>query len=93
MVAGDKHILVVDDEQIVRDGVSTRVAWGDNGFELVGLFENGQMVFRLRDTLGVTRLSLGVENFSDELLEENGRAHLSKQVYNAWEWITSRCVG
>lgn len=37
--------------------------------------------------LGVTRLSLGVENFSDQLLEENGRAHLSKEVYRAWEWI------
>lgn len=37
--------------------------------------------------LGVTRLSLGVENFSDAILEENGRAHLSKEVYRAWEWI------
>jgi oxygen-independent coproporphyrinogen-3 oxidase len=37
--------------------------------------------------LGVTRLSLGVENFSDAVLEENGRAHLSKEVYRAWEWI------
>ncbi|WP_417736902.1 coproporphyrinogen-III oxidase family protein [Rosistilla oblonga] len=41
----------------------------------------------LRETLGVTRLSLGVENFTDSVLEENGRAHLSKQVYTAWEWI------
>lgn len=37
--------------------------------------------------LGVTRLSLGIENFNDKLLEENGRAHLSKEVYRAWEWI------
>ncbi|MFO1062313.1 MAG: coproporphyrinogen-III oxidase family protein [Pirellulales bacterium] len=37
--------------------------------------------------LGVTRLSLGVENFSDAVLEENGRAHLSKEVFRAWEWI------
>lgn len=43
----------------------------------------------LRNELGVTRLSLGVESFSDAILEENGRAHLSKQVYNAWEWITA----
>jgi oxygen-independent coproporphyrinogen-3 oxidase len=42
----------------------------------------------LRD-MGVTRLSLGVENFSDDVLEENGRAHLSKEVYRAWEWIQS----
>lgn len=39
--------------------------------------------------MGVTRLSLGVENFSDAVLEENGRAHLSKEVYRAWDWIQS----
>jgi len=37
--------------------------------------------------LGVTRLSLGIENFSDAVLEENGRAHLSGEVYKAWDWI------
>jgi oxygen-independent coproporphyrinogen-3 oxidase len=37
--------------------------------------------------LGVTRLSLGVENFSDSILEENGRAHLSAEIYKAWDWI------
>lgn len=41
----------------------------------------------LRNELGVTRISLGIENFNDAILEENGRAHLSKQVFNAWEWI------
>jgi oxygen-independent coproporphyrinogen-3 oxidase len=38
--------------------------------------------------LGVTRLSLGIENFSDAILEENGRAHLSGEVYKSWDWIT-----
>lgn len=37
--------------------------------------------------LGITRLSLGIENFTDSVLEENGRAHLSKEVYKAWDWI------
>jgi len=37
--------------------------------------------------LGVTRLSLGVENFNDQVLEENGRAHLSPEIYKAWDWI------
>ena len=37
--------------------------------------------------LGVTRLSLGIENFSDSILEENGRAHLTKEVYKCWDWI------
>jgi oxygen-independent coproporphyrinogen-3 oxidase len=39
--------------------------------------------------LGVTRLSLGIENFSDAILEENGRAHLSGEVYKSWDWITA----
>jgi oxygen-independent coproporphyrinogen-3 oxidase len=45
-------------------------------------------IHTLKD-LGITRLSLGVENFSDAVLEENGRAHLSHEVYRAWEWITA----
>ncbi len=36
--------------------------------------------------IGVTRLSLGIENFSDKVLEENGRAHLSAEIYRAYEW-------
>ena len=35
--------------------------------------------------LGVTRLSLGVENFSDKVLELNGRAHRSPEVFQAYE--------
>ncbi len=37
--------------------------------------------------IGVTRLSLGVENFSDAVLKDNGRAHESPEVYRAWKWI------
>lgn len=33
--------------------------------------------------IGVARLSIGVENFGDEILELNGRAHDSQQVYAA----------
>ncbi|MCA9742181.1 MAG: coproporphyrinogen III oxidase family protein [Deferribacteres bacterium] len=37
--------------------------------------------------IGVTRLSLGVENFSDFILQENGRAHVSKEIYRVLPWI------
>ena len=37
--------------------------------------------------LGVTRISLGVENFNDSILESNGRAHLSNEIFRAWDWI------
>lgn len=36
--------------------------------------------------IGVTRLSLGIENFNDEILELNNRAHRSQQVGNAYDW-------
>ena len=35
---------------------------------------------------GVTRLSLGIENFDDKILETNGRAHLSAEIYRAYGW-------
>ncbi len=37
--------------------------------------------------LGMTRISLGVENFDDTILESNGRAHLSAEIHRAWDWI------
>ena len=42
-------------------------------------------------SIGITRLSLGIENFNDEVLRENGRAHLSAEVFRAYEW--ARQVG
>jgi oxygen-independent coproporphyrinogen-3 oxidase len=36
--------------------------------------------------IGVTRLSLGIEHFDDEILAANGRAHLSPEIYRAYEW-------
>lgn len=37
--------------------------------------------------LGVTRLSLGIENFDDDVLRENGRAHVSKEIDRCLPWI------
>src|SRR6266446_3510559 len=36
--------------------------------------------------LGVTRLSLGVENFSDHILDINGRAHRSREIRRAYHF-------
>ncbi|MDX1383322.1 MAG: radical SAM protein, partial [Thermoanaerobaculia bacterium] len=40
----------------------------------------------IRD-VGVTRLSLGIENFDDGILRENGRAHVSDEIYRVRPWI------
>jgi oxygen-independent coproporphyrinogen-3 oxidase len=39
----------------------------------------------IRD-VGVTRLSLGVENFDDHILEINGRAHRSREIRRAYHF-------
>jgi oxygen-independent coproporphyrinogen-3 oxidase len=42
----------------------------------------------IRD-IGVTRLSLGVENFDDRVLELNGRAHRSAEIERAYRFARS----
>ena len=37
--------------------------------------------------IGVTRLSLGIENLNDEILASNGRAHRSPEIYQVMPWI------
>jgi oxygen-independent coproporphyrinogen III oxidase len=39
--------------------------------------------------MGVTRLSLGIENFDDHVLELNGRAHRSAEIFRAYEFARS----
>ncbi|MDH3403290.1 MAG: radical SAM protein, partial [Acidobacteriota bacterium] len=39
--------------------------------------------------VGVTRLSLGIENFDDEILRANGRAHVSKEIERCLPWIAA----
>jgi oxygen-independent coproporphyrinogen-3 oxidase len=36
--------------------------------------------------VGVSRLSLGVENFSDHILDINGRAHRSREIHRAYHF-------
>src|ERR1700693_2717251 len=71
------------------DRLRANINW-DHAEEVTFECEPGTLsqpkVATLRD-LGVTRLSLGVENCGDAVLEENGRAHLSAEVYKSWDWI------
>jgi oxygen-independent coproporphyrinogen III oxidase len=71
------------------DRLRANISW-DKAEEVTFECEPGTLsevkIHTLRE-LGVTRLSLGVENFSDAILEENGRAHLSKEIHRAWGWI------
>ena len=37
--------------------------------------------------IGVTRLSLGLENMNDEILRDNGRAHTTREIRAALPWV------
>ncbi|HEX6963135.1 MAG TPA: coproporphyrinogen-III oxidase family protein [Lacipirellula sp.] len=71
------------------DRLEANIHW-DKAEEVTFECEPGTLsepkVHALRE-LGVTRLSLGVEHFDDEILRENGRAHESHEIYRAWPWI------
>jgi oxygen-independent coproporphyrinogen-3 oxidase len=72
----------------LTDGLKAVLPW-DDVEEISFECEPGTLTEKklqaIRD-FGVTRLSFGIENFDDHILDINGRAHLSKQVYAAYEW-------
>ena len=76
---GTPSFLSVKQLERLVEGLHASVGW-DVAEEVTFECEPGTLsepkVKALR-TLGMTRISLGVENFSDEVLEANGRAHLS----------------
>ena len=86
---GTPSFLSVKQLQSLVDRLRENVNW-DDAEEVTFECEPGTLsepkVHKLRE-LGVTRLSLGIENFNDAVLEENGRAHLSAEVYKSWNWI------
>ena len=70
------------------EGLNKHVSW-ENAEEVTFECEPGTLRKSKLETLkeiGVTRLSLGIEHFDDRILEANGRAHLSPEIYQAYEW-------
>ncbi|HEU4508999.1 MAG TPA: coproporphyrinogen-III oxidase family protein [Pyrinomonadaceae bacterium] len=70
------------------DGLNRHVSWS-NAEEVTFECEPGTLQKSKLQTLkdiGVTRLSLGIEHFDDEILAANGRAHLSPEIYRAYNW-------
>jgi len=80
----------VSDKQLhyLVDGLNRHVSWQD-AEEVTFECEPGTLNKNKLQTLkeiGVTRLSLGIEHFDDDILAANGRAHLSPEIYRAYEW-------
>jgi len=80
----------ISDKQLrhLVEGLSRHVSW-ENAEEVTFECEPGTLRKSKLETLkeiGVTRLSLGIEHFDDAILEANGRAHLSPEIYEAYQW-------
>ena len=73
----------------LRDKLAEHISW-ETAEEVTFECEPGTLSLDKVKTLkeiGITRVSLGVENFNDAILEENGRAHLSPEIETAYSWI------
>ena len=73
----------------LRDKLVEHVSW-ETAEEVTFECEPGTLSLEKVQTLkeiGITRVSLGVENFNDAILEENGRAHLSPEIETAYGWL------
>ncbi len=70
------------------DGLNHHVSWA-NAEEVTFECEPGTLQkskLQALKEIGITRLSLGIEHFDDKILEMNGRAHLSPEIYRAYDW-------
>jgi oxygen-independent coproporphyrinogen-3 oxidase len=72
----------------VVNGMKKLLSW-DEAEEVTFECEPGTLtepkLSAIRD-LGVTRLSLGIENFDDHILQINGRAHGSKEIDRTYQY-------
>ena len=83
---GTPSYLSVDQLRQLTDGMKALLPW-DEVEEVTFECEPGTLTdhkLKAIREMGVTRLSLGVENFSDHILEINGRAHRSKEIWRAY---------
>jgi oxygen-independent coproporphyrinogen-3 oxidase len=83
---GTPSYLSVDQLKELADGMKKLISW-EQAEEVTFECEPGTLTshkLKAIRELGVTRLSLGVENFDDHILEINGRAHHSKEIARAY---------
>ena len=85
---GTPSYLSVDQLKQLTDGMKRLIPW-DGVEEVTFECEPGTLTdhkLKAIRELGVTRLSLGVENFNDHILEINGRAHHTKEIERAYRF-------
>ena len=85
---GTPSYLSVDQLRQLVDGMRACLSW-DQVEEVTFECEPGTLTdhkLQAIRELGITRLSLGVENFDDRILELNGRAHQSREIHRAYAY-------
>ena len=85
---GTPSYLSSDQLRRLMTQVEAALPW-DHAREVAFECEPGTLQKHKLETLrelGVTRLSLGVENFKPEILKFNGRAHLEEEIHRAYGW-------
>jgi oxygen-independent coproporphyrinogen-3 oxidase len=83
---GTPSYLSVDQLKELAEGMKKLISW-DEAEEVTFECEPGTLTshkLKAIREMGVTRLSLGVENFDDQILEINGRAHHGKEIARAY---------
>ncbi len=88
---GTPSYLSVNQLRSLTDRMKALLPW-DEAEEVAFEAEPGTLteakLTALRE-IGVTRLSLGVENFDSHILEINGRAHRTDEIYRAYKFAQS----
>ena len=88
---GTPSYLSVSQLKSLTDRMKALLPW-DGAEEVTFEAEPGTLteakLSALRE-IGVTRLSLGVENFDAHILEINGRAHRTEEIYRAYNFARS----
>ena len=86
---GTPSYLSSEQLRALFEGLRERMGWDaarEVAFECEpGTLQEGKV--HLLKELGVTRLSLGVENFDADILELNNRAHRAVEIERAWGYI------
>ena len=88
---GTPSYLSSDQLKTLTQGMQALLPW-DEAEEITFECEPGTLTehkLEVIRSVGVTRLSLGVENFDDHILEVNGRAHRSKEIGQAYAYARS----
>ena len=85
---GTPSYLSVDQLHFLTDSMKRLLPW-DEVEEVTFECEPGTLTdhkLKALREIGVTRLSLGIEHFDDHILEVNGRAHRSKEIWRVYAY-------